>query len=322
MKSRMRLLEISVVTLTLFILLWVMVPKFLTSQNINLPRFFPDPALRQAVEKALGVPEDEKFTREQAASYDGDLRLVNVTNLKGLEYLPNVTRLQLFSSKATKYDFSIMPNLERLDVGGSELERLELSQNAALYYLNLTLGSPFATKEVPFEIEIPTENNITDLYIGYYSNMKVNFSNFPNLHLISVQNFSMGSAPTLHSIDVSKNPDLQALRVSDNRLTELNLSKNPLLSRLECANNLIECITFAETTKLEKIDAGGNQLEELDLSHSDRLYWIDLYNNPIRNIKLPHNRQLKEIRLDDVLLTDEAKAHIEAVGVRIINRKL
>lgn len=319
MKSRRMLIEMSIATFVIFILLWIMVPKFITSQNINRPLYFPDPAFRYAAEKALGVAEGEPFTRKDASNYKGSFVLNGVNNLKGLEYFSNVEFVRIINRNATGYHLTHMPNLKRLDIISWELIKLDISKNSTLQELHLSLGSHFKLRSTTFELVLPDENNIEELYIADYDQPEFDTSPFPKLRTFNIYNRSLGVKPSLiKSIDVSNNPHLRVLNVRGNVLTELDLSNNPLLTRLDCVNNQITSITFATNTALEQIEAGGNQLKELDLSHSERLYWIELYSNPIHTIKLPHNRQLKEIRVSDKWLTDETITHFKEVGVRVI----
>lgn len=79
--------EIGVVVAVLFLLVWIIMPKFLGAQNINTPRTFPDDYMRAAVERLMGVGEFEPITRNQLEEKSGVLAITNSHNFQGLEKL-------------------------------------------------------------------------------------------------------------------------------------------------------------------------------------------------------------------------------------------
>lgn len=91
-------------------------------------------------------------------------------------------------------------------------------------------------------------------------------------------------------IDVSKNPTLEYLSISNLSLTEIDVSKNPNLKHLDCRLNNLTEIDVSNNLALIYLDCGVNKLTEVDVSknvalekfHCDRneLTGVDISNNP------------------------------------------
>lgn len=64
----------------------------------------------------------------------------------------------------------------------------------------------------------------------------------------------------LVGIDITQNPHLKDLKVSQNLLSELNLTGNPKLELLYCYNNKIEQLDVAKNTLLRKISCYTNHI--------------------------------------------------------------
>ena len=82
-KAKYIVLEAVLVLFTLSILLWIFIPRFLESQNINTPENFPDPVVRAAVEKFMGVEPGGYFTKRQARIQNGNIEVKSFFKYQG-----------------------------------------------------------------------------------------------------------------------------------------------------------------------------------------------------------------------------------------------
>lgn len=84
----------------------------------------------------------------------------------------------------------------------------------------------------------------------------------------------------LGALDVSQNPGLLKIDCSRNRLREMNLSANLLLNHLTCTNNFLKSLDLSLNTKLQVMTSCGNQLSTLNLSQNTLLKIIGFDNMP------------------------------------------
>ena len=96
-------------------------------------------------------------------------------------------------------------------------------------------------------------------------------------------------------IDLSKNMNLEKLKLDNNQLFEIDLSKNQNLKMLSMSNNILESIDLSNNTKLEDLNLEGNELEEIDLRSNAMLSWLILDDNYLTDIALGNNKALQFI---------------------------
>lgn len=165
MKHRKRMvIELSLAVFAIAVLLWVMVPKYLASQNINTPECFPDPHFRHVVADALHKQPLEAFSAGDAAEFDGTIRFLVrggvaselerrdaggfIKSIEGIEYLPNLKTLELYDD---------------------ELEQIDLSKNAKLEHIRLVCD---VKKELKIQLHPDVQHTVEIERLGvleYYN---------------------------------------------------------------------------------------------------------------------------------------------------------
>lgn len=190
-------------------------------------------------------------------------------------------------------DLKHFPNLLRFSCYDEALSTIELSQNTKLIWLYCS------------------GNQITN----------INLTN-----LTALQYLQVGAAPSLTSLDVSKNIALVHFEVGgtglttldlwhnvalekiycwDNKLTGLNLNLNGKmpLKVLNCRNNQLTSLNVSNFTTLEYLDCNTNKLSYLDVTKNVELTYLYCSNNPLMTLDISKNTKLTRLLCADNQLT-------------------
>ena len=179
---------------------------------------FPDEGLRRAVQESQDLNGDMMVSVDER---DGMLDLVGfeVHSVRGLELLPHIVILDLSDNPLETLDLSTNPGLEYVSIDYcAGLKEINLSNSTELEYLSAeTCGLE-----------------------------KLDLRGCKNLSYLNVVESSIAS------IDVSNNPLLQQLCVSDNGIVQdyLDLSNNPNLEELDTTGNQFGIIDISQCPKL------------------------------------------------------------------------
>lgn len=298
MKSRRLLIEFTIALSTIFILLWIFLPKFLAVQTINMPQYIPDPAIRRAASIALLHQVDAPFTKKQANEYTGTLKIDRCTNLKGLEYFPNLTELQIHSYFLKEMDFAMLPKLEVLHITGGDIITIITTGNPELTDLKVHFQSTNRLVNLPLQLDL--SNNAKLEHLSLYDCQKLDVTHCPNLKTLFCMNFYGGRGMMrkkigLAAIDLSNNPELEEVNLADNLLRTLDLSHNPKLTTLSCDRN---------------------ELEELDLRGNPLLHAVAAKQPTLKTIHLPDEPKFKEIWVEFDLLDERTRNELEEKNVK------
>ncbi|RYQ46386.1 Ig-like domain-containing protein [Bifidobacterium pseudolongum] len=209
---------------------------------------FPDPDFR----------EDMRY---KDSNHDGVLSISEInaidslslgtTNLKGLELLPSLTSLNLWSDDLTSVDLSHNPKLEDLTINGS-LETIDLSKQTELRELdldgnNLTeidltrntlLWSLRAEENRLTNIDLSQNNNLEYIYLANNQLEELETYNLRKLQELKIQHNK------LTALDLSNNKQLFDLTIYDNRISTIDLSKNIELHNLKPVDNPLISLTL------------------------------------------------------------------------------
>ena len=185
--------------------------------------------------------------------------LLGITSLDGIEYFTGLIKLDAIDNQFTIIDLSNNAALEYLNISRNyQLTSLDLSNNTKLEYLNVE------------------DNQLT--VIDLSNNTKLT-------HFIA--NWTQ-----LTSIDLGNNIDLEYLSVQSNQLSALDLSNNTALKRLHVRYNQLTIIDLSNNTALEHLDAHENQLTTLDLSNNYKLEYLHLSDNQLTELDVSKNTEL------------------------------
>ena len=150
---------------------------------------FPDETFREYLEQF--DKDDDTFldTAEREAVKEINVANKNISNLYGIQFFPNLEKLDCDQNDLSSLDVSQNPALKYLYCEQNNLSSLDVSSNSALKYLHCT------------------QNNLSSLDVSQNPALE---------YLLCAQN-------KLTSLDVSKNGALKLLNCKNNQLTNLNV---------------------------------------------------------------------------------------------------
>ncbi len=252
-----------------------------------------------------------------------------ITNVDGLEYLTNLTHLEITSSnissinvsKNTALDTLILNNnnlsridvsantsLTTLDLSNSDLINIDLSQNTALTSLNLSnnyLRSINVSKNTALEYLNLDQNQVGSIDLSQNTSLKslsleqVYLRSIDLSHNIALEYLNM-PFNYLSNIDLSQNKLLTYLDLSrDKYLSNIDLSQNTALTTLNLfSNENLSSVDLSSNTALTTLNLSSNNLTSVDLSHNTTLTSLNLgYNYNLSSIDLSHNEALTSLNL-------------------------
>ena len=216
--------------------------------------------------------------------------------------LPELYALFLDNNKLTEIDLSKNLLLEEITIGNNNgedgnknnIKNLNLENNKILTYISArNLGLE--------KIDLP-EIDLNFAYNSWISWLEpedvITFQEFidENIWAMDIKL----STNKLTEIDLSNLPALESIEISDNQISELDVSKNPRLKVLSYGFNSkagLSNIDLSNNIELEELNLRNNQLTEIDLSKNTNLVELDLYGNKLKNIDLSNNIKLEELDL-------------------------
>ena len=221
-------------------------PVYITDANV------PDKTFREYLLKQFDKDGNGVLTpAERYAVTEIDVNDKNITSLKGIEFFPNLKKLNCGHNRLTSLDVSENTVLQELVCWENQLTSLDVSQNTALQELACF------------------ENKLTSLDVRQN----------PALQKLSCWD------NRLTELDVSKNTELTYLKCSYNRLTELDVSKNTELTYLKCSYNRLTELDVSKNTELTYLDCSYNRLTELDVSQNTKLTELYFVSNKITSLQ-------------------------------------
>ena len=207
-------------------------PVYITDANV------PDKTFREYLLKQFDKDGNGVMTpAERYAVTEIDVNSKNITSLKGIEFFPNLKKLDCGHNRLTSLDVSKNTVLQELVCWENQLTSLDVSQNTALQELECF------------------ENKLTSLDV----------SQNPALQKLSCWD------NRLTSLDVSKNTELTYLKCSYNRMTELDVSKNTELTYLDCGYNRLTELDVSQNTKLTELYFVSNKITSLQADNCTNL---------------------------------------------------
>jgi hypothetical protein len=153
-------------------------------------------------------------------------------------------------------------------------------------------------------------NSITDIdlsrtqYLVY-----LNLTRNPDLQQIDISNNTslehiILSECGLTSIDLSKNVNLRNIALNDNKLENIDLQNNVRIIDLSIIENNLDSIDLTKNTNLKVLYLTNNKLSHIDLSRNTRLETLQLTHNEIEIIDLSRNVSLQKVYVDRNKLTN------------------
>ncbi|MBO5485524.1 MAG: leucine-rich repeat domain-containing protein [Eubacterium sp.] len=233
---------------------------------------FPDNDFQMYVSYAFDTNQDGKLSDAErnavkeinigrSSEYQLELEYNSATSVKGIEYFPNLEKLDCSENIIEKLDVSKLKNLKELRCFDNNISKLNVKNNIKLKLL----------------------------YCGENKISKIDLSKNKNL-----QEF-YARENKISKIDISKNSKLKFLSVSENKIQKLDLKKQKKLEDLYCAGNKIKELNLKYNKNLVSLDCRNNKIEKLDLAHLSKLYYLHCSNNKLRKLDLRNNKLIKEL---------------------------
>ena len=196
-----------------------------------------------------------------------------ISNMKGVEYFTELTRLSCYGNKLTSIDVSSNTKLTYLNLFENQLTSIDVSNNTALEQLYLHY------------------NQLTSVTVTYHSALRTLWVQ-QNPYLTSLScyrnvltNFNVEGCTALKKILCYENPNLATIT---------GLGTCTALTYLDCEDCAITSLSGLTTvTNLEYLYARYNQLTTLDVSGHHQLKFI----------RLVGNDQLTKLYCNDCVLT-------------------
>lgn len=215
-------------------------------------------------------------------------------------------------------DMAKVTNLEILNMDHNELESLDLSPFSKLQSISVN-DNPFSVSPLHIGGNKPELTILSMDIVGALSS-DFNVSDYPNLVSFTayankgLKSLDPTGCPKLRQIsidstdvgylDLSKNPLLEILNISDTRVQSVDLSTCPKLREFYCqhqgVNNSdikLTSIDVSCTPELVYLYCAGNLLTELDLSGNPQLMMLGAGHNLLTGLDLSKNTNLFEVNI-------------------------
>jgi hypothetical protein len=229
--------------------------------------------------------------------YDFDSRFLNrLTNLAGIEALPNLTEINLRGHKLDSINISKNKSLitfyanfnsfKNLDTSGNEnLENFAIDNNTVVPKLDFSKNNSLVSLAIP---NIPAGGSI-----GGDDNSYIDISNLISLEFLDIPSCNFTS------VDLSNNIELIELRASFNKLEKIDLKSNNKLKKLYLAGNNLTEIEIQNLVDLEEMFIYSNQLKKLDLTKNIKLKSLHIHGNKLEGVfDVSMIENLKELEIE------------------------
>ena len=268
---------------------------------------FPDEGFRNYVLQNFDTNNDGKISKEEAlvvkeinCSGESSSKR-NIYSLEGIQYFPNLTKLECRYCKINSLDLSKNTSLTYLDCYGNQLTTLDVSKNTSLTYLECA-GNKITT------LDISKNTALTYLSCGSNGLTTLDMSKNTALTYLScggnpftTLDLSKNTALTtlyctsiqLTTLDLSKNTALTYLNCSFSQLTTLDLSKNTALTDLICEENKLTTLDVRGCTALTNLSLRIGQLTSLDVSKNTQLTTLNCGGNQLSSLDVTQNTVLE-----------------------------
>ena len=248
---------------------------------------FPDYEFREYI-KAIADNDNVGFLSQEELNGVTSICLYSNQgqDLTGIEYFPNVERIEVNGLGLTELDLSNKQKLKYLDCNGNNLTLLNLSNTPLLE--ELYCGG----------------NNLTSLNLSNTPLLKELYCGGNNLTSLDITKCIKltkldSSHNTFESIDLSKNINLVELSLNEDNLKSLDISNNKSLKVLEYGvidePNSLESINFGNITSLQKIEIWRSNIKSVHLGNMPNLTNLRFESSPIKELDLSGCKNLKKL---------------------------
>lgn len=267
---------------------------------------FPDPVFREYLKTNYDKDKNNSLSQDEISSIH-EIKLGNsgVTNLKGIEFLTEITYLEVMETGITELDVSKNTKLTLIDCSNTKISSLDLSQNTALRTL-WCYDSPIT------ELNLTKNAALDVLRAGGTAITELDLSQNPQLRFFEVNNTGitsllLGNNPNLEwfniantqisNIDLSKQINLKVLYCGNTNISDLNLINNKLLEHLYCENTKIKDLNISENSHLKTLFAPNTKLADLNTNNNTNLIILEISNTDISKLNTSHLQSLQLLNI-------------------------
>ena len=263
----------------------------------------PDANLRAVIADKLGKASDAPISRAEMATLTVlEAPNSNISDLTGLEFATNLTRLDLGAERVSRREVrDYMANFVQRRNGANSNEISNLSPLSGLTRLEyLNLGSNLIS-----DVSVlsgMTRLTYLDLYDNYISDVSA-LSGLTNLTSLDLYNNIISDVSALSSLT-----RLEKLFLGINLISDVSVLAN--LTNLETLNleeNLISDVSvLSGLTSLADLDIGENTISDISvLANLNGIKWLDLEDNEILDVSVLANlTTLERLFLDHNAISD------------------
>ncbi len=229
-----------------------------------------------------------------------------VSDLTGIEYFPELLRLNCSYNKLKTLDVTKNPKLSILESNGNDITTLDLSQSAELVWL-------WVENCLLTELDVSACPKLTILSCknGDFIWAAGGGGNFENKNQLTELDLTKNpelfylycTYNAIETLDLTGNPKLEALDCSANALTQLDLSTNTALKQACCSANPLTVLTLGTLPALTDLECYRGSLTELDVSGCAALETLGCAANAFQTLALRDNANLRILRCDMNRLT-------------------
>lgn len=180
--------------------------------------------------------------------------------------------------------------LENYDIDGDKILSASEQKN---------IGTIQAEKRKISSVEgIQALRTVTGLEVGWNKIKTIDLSGNPNLNAISANNNA------LTAIDFSQNPKMYYVNLSNNKLKKLDFSKCPELAWLEVENNGLTSLNVTGCSHLENLLVRNNKLNTLNIAGLSEIYQLCCEGNQIKYLDISGCTELLKIIKKEIAYHD------------------
>ncbi|MDE0554338.1 MAG: leucine-rich repeat domain-containing protein, partial [Candidatus Poribacteria bacterium] len=264
----------------------------------------PDANLRAVIANKLGKASGAPISRAEMATLTVlEAPNSNISDLTGLEYATNLTRLDLGAERVYRREVSSIqvgfvkrrPNL----ANSNEISNLSpLSGMTRLEYLDLGRNLISDVSVLSGMVSL----TYLDLYDNYISDVSA-LSRLTNLTSLDLYNNLISNVSALASMT-----GLESLFLEQNSISDVSaLASLTSLETLNLENNVISDVSaLSGLTSLADLDIGENTISDISaLANLSNLKWLDLENNVILDVSaLASLTRLETLFLEGNVISD------------------
>lgn len=268
----------------------------------------------------------EEYELEEAV-FDSTTSAIKATTISGTVSEEGIVRiygdasaidyLSLSGCYINSVEMPELTNLQILDMSHNELTGLDLSAYTRLEAIYLA-DNPYS-EATPLKIG-GNKPNLTILEIGqsYWLDQSFNLSDYPSIisfdayAAYDLRKVDPTGCPKLmqlaldltevESLDVSKNPELVILNISDCKITDIDISHNTKLQQFYCVRGSqkynsykIKSLDLSHNPELYYLFAGYNALKNLDISNNPKLFDLSVPWNELTTLDISNNKNLYNV---------------------------